>query len=100
MAHLTTDIDLRDFDNDDIVDHVCDLIDSDDLTDREKKQLRNALGVQPSEPTMSSLQIITTQDQMKFELLQKYFNDFDYEELEDRLTVDLDELREMSGQDI
>lgn len=85
MAYIQVDVDLDEFDNDEIVSYLCRQIEKKRLDKDELDELSDAL----KNHTGHAFRIETTTDKFKLELMEKYFDEYTLEELEARLKMDL-----------
>lgn len=81
MANVEFSIeDLNEFDNDDIVDYLVSEIKAEEVSEKDLQKLKESLGYMGIK---SSLNLVTTNDKVKFELFEKHFDDIPLDKLQD-----------------
>lgn len=75
------DIEIEDFDQDEVVDHICDLIENDDLTKKEINQIKDAL----KSLSENEFNVVSLDDQMKYDHILSVFSKYTSAQVEQML---------------
>lgn len=75
------DIEIEDFDQDEVVDHICDLIENDYLTKKEINQIKDAL----KSLSENEFNVVSLDDQMKYYHILSVFSKYTSAQVEQML---------------
>lgn len=71
-VEVEVDIEIGEFDNDEVVDHICELIEDGSLTKKEINQIKDAL----KEEGEINFDIVSLDDQMKYDHIVSVFSKY------------------------